>query len=480
MGHDCRRRSWACRIFLPCLLASAAFAAPESDIAPGARGAFTVAGHRGACELYVPRDWEAGARMPLILFMHGAGGKPTTFPWEFAADKGWLVLGLAYAAQEDLAAGGIRSDPATASATLEYIKEAIDQVDAAYGVDRRTVVLTGLSMGGWGVSSYGLRTEARGLFAAFAILAAGPRAPADFSVAEGLPFLVLNGEQDPNLAAADEGTPLIEEAGAIVTKVVIPGEGHVPSIDSMRKPLREWLDTVRSLRRGADRLAAVRWIDVRPTGEQVRGKAGKDEDLAAWVAAESRVREAAADQPVLVFLVSRLTGKDGRDTSQAAQSRKVEEEVFSFPNANALALAARHCTCLRLDMSQADPKANPLASSRDVPLVVILKPDRSLAAVLRGASLGREKPILDVLLDLLDPELGIPEAAAARRGGLAELEKAVGQVRKQEAVVAKLASARATNDRARETKKRRLSEERAQLAELEAKVQELVDAMLAP
>ena len=101
--------------------------------------------------------------------------------------------------------------------------------------------LAGLSKGGFAVCQYGFIEQAKNIYCGYCIIAAGPLRGTDFSVAKGLPVLVLNGEKDPNLNGAKICTPELQKEGAITTQVIVPGQGHVPSVASMAPYLREWL-----------------------------------------------------------------------------------------------------------------------------------------------------------------------------------------------------------------------------------------------
>ncbi len=227
--------------FLGCLLAVGTLHA-QVRVAAGAEGPLVVEGCTQPAVLYVPTDHRVGARMPLVLMMHGQGGAPTTWPWRQATrGKGYLVVGLSYAAMPGAGANGL--DEASIKAMIAYIDRVRARIAADYGLAEDQVYLTGLSMGGWGVSYFGFHDASRGKYRGYGILAAGPLVEdgVDLSVARDRPVLVLNGETDPNLEAARLGAPELTKAGATVEVVVIPGEGHVPATGKMLAPLAAWL-----------------------------------------------------------------------------------------------------------------------------------------------------------------------------------------------------------------------------------------------
>jgi hypothetical protein len=209
-------------------------------IAPGEEGILEVPGYRPPCVIYLPSDYKAGAKWPLILHFHGSGDLATTKPWLWGINgKGYIIVGLSYVKGEGVT-------PANAAAMIKYVDAVRALVDATYGVDQHRVFLSGTSMGGWAVNYCGFSRAANGRYKGYCIVAAGPakRSGVDFSVARNLPVLVLNGETDGNLAAAKQGVPLLERAGAKVTSVVLPGEGHMPQPPKIWQPLAKWLSSV--------------------------------------------------------------------------------------------------------------------------------------------------------------------------------------------------------------------------------------------
>jgi poly(3-hydroxybutyrate) depolymerase len=190
--------------------------------------------------VYLPSDYKAGAKWPLILHFHGSGDSATTVPWLWGTNgKGYIIVGLSYVKGEGVT-------PVNAAAMIKYVDAVRALVDATYGVDQHRVFLSGTSMGGWAVNYCGFSPAANGRYKGYCIVAAGPAkgSGVDFSVARDLPVLVLNGETDGNLAAAKRGVRHLERVGAKVTAVVLPGEGHMPQPPKIWPPLAKWLASV--------------------------------------------------------------------------------------------------------------------------------------------------------------------------------------------------------------------------------------------
>ena len=371
-------------------------------LSAGSEGKLAIPGCSFPSVLYVPTDYTPGTRMPLILFMHGSGGSPTTWPFKDATEgKGYLIAGLSYGAFPDAGAGGIKTDPPSCSAMIKFIDQVRAEIDKVYGVDQKHVYLTGLSMGGWGVDFYGFNKEARGRYRGYAIFAAGPRKETDLSIARGLPVLVLNGEKDPNLAVAKEGVGPLGNAGAIVKQVILPGQPHVPSTESMKPPLKSWLASIEQVDAREKALAAVRWQSGELTGAPEAGLA-PTEALGKFMAQQALISGAEADRPIVLFCHSRQEGKNGELAPQAKDSASIEEDVFSFPNAVATPAVGRHFACLRIDVSAIDSKRNPLINQANAPQVILLAKDRMVAAILKGKTKLNDKDVAGEMKKLLE------------------------------------------------------------------------------
>jgi hypothetical protein len=89
-------------------------------------------------------------------------------------------------------------------------------------------------------------------------------------------------------------------------------------------------------------------------------------------------------------------------TPQARESTSVEEDVFSFPNAVATPAVGRRFTCLRVDVSAIDSKHNSLINQANVPQVILLAKDRSVAAILKGRSKLSDKEVAGEMKKLLE------------------------------------------------------------------------------
>jgi len=453
------------------LLALPAAASAQEKLSAGSEGKLAIPGNSFPGVLYVPSDYVPGTRMPLILFMHGSGGSPTTWPFKDATGgKGYLIAGLSYGAFSDAGAGGIKTDAAGCTAMIKFIDQVRAEIDKLYGVDQKHVYLTGLSMGGWGVNFYGFNKEARGRYRGYAILAAGPRKEVDLTIARGLPVMVLNGDKDPNLAVAKEGVGPLGNAGGIVKQVILPGQPHVPATESMVQPLKSWLTGIEQADAREKALAAVRWQSAELAGAPESGDA-----LGKYLSQQSCVSGAEADRPIVLFCHSRQEGKNGEPTPQARDSASVEEEVFGFPNAVATPAAGRNFTCLRIDVSSVDAKRNPLINQANAPQVILLAKDRTVAAVLKGKSKLSDKDVAAEMKKLLDA--AAQDEIARRMSAWEPLLKEMRELRKK--IKSKNDAITKIRDGAKDPKARdqAIEKEQNQLEELAKQLETLRDKL---
>jgi pimeloyl-ACP methyl ester carboxylesterase len=458
------------------VLAATAAGAAEERLAAGQEGQLAVDG-KAPCMVYVPSDYSPGARVPLILFMHGSGGSPTTWPWKSATGgKGYLICGLSYGGVPDAGAKGIGSDAATVTAMVGFINKVRERLDQVYGIDQKRVFLTGLSMGGWGVNFYGMTKEARGLYRAYAILAAGARPDVDLTVAQGLPVLVLNGEQDPNLAAAKQGMPELEKAGALGEQVIIPGQGHVPAQNTTDGPLRDWLAKVEAAeaRRRADE--AIHWSDAAATGEPAKGA-----DLGAWLAQQQFVKDAPADQPVMIFCRSTVDAAPGKASPQAIEAAAVEDTAFSYPGAVDVPLGSARFACYRIDASGIEAKTNRLLNAGSSPLVVLLTKERTVAATLKGKSRLTDATLWAEMKKLLDAAAAgdVDSRATAAAPTLKEMQALKKKLQAKEEQIAKFRAMPATDAATQKAKRDRIDSEQKALDELQSSYHELREKLKA-
>jgi poly(3-hydroxybutyrate) depolymerase len=447
----------------------------QDRIAPGQESKLETPGYDYPSLLYVPTDWRPGTKMPLIFFLHGAGAEPTTWPWRsVTGGKGYLIAGLSYAAIPEAAAKGIPRDDQTRKAMIEFINKTRAVVDRVYGVDRNRVFLTGLSMGGWGTNHYGFHPDAEGLYRGYCIIAAGiaQGVSLDLSVAKGKPLMLLNGETDGNLPAANRGKPTFEAAGLIVTQVVLPGQGHVPSVTSMVKPLRAWLEGIEKADLRTGGVPAVAWKSVVLEGSPPR-RGSRKVVLLDFLKKQPFLEKADKEKPVLVFLRSSGQDRAGKATKPARASDAVEHGSFRFPWACDAPAAAPAFTCFRTDITGLSRKESPHLNEAGTPLVALLDRGRGEIAILTRGKL-KDRALGRQMRELLDEA---ENREADQR--LADLEPALEGMRKcmEGMETARKTMAKTLKRRPGKRRDHELESVRALLASLEATFDEYVEKL---
>jgi len=424
--------------------AFSSLAVSQELIKPGQESEIFITDCEYSTLIYVPSDYKSGVRLPLIIFLHGAGGSPTSWPFRSATGgNGYFIAGLSYEpfAEGGRGRNGILSDKNSCLAMIKHINKVRAYVHKTYGIDQKTVILSGLSMGGWGVSFYGINKESDGLYRAYCIIAAGPnnRSPIfEPEVTKGLPVLLLNGETDANLAAANNGRPLLEDAGAIVTQVIIPGEGHVPSTQSMAPHLKDWLDKIREEDKRVAPIPGVRWKFGKLVGSPKKG-ADKDAVLLDYLKGQKFLDDADEEAPTMIYFHSVQEDKKGKPTRCAKDSASIELKLFSFPDAVQVPAASANFNCFKVDASSITKKDNSLINQTMAPIVILLNKDLSVTLVLKKSKL-KDSLLSTEMKKLLSEEeaIEIDQRAEEIKPLLKDLEKLLKKMVTQKESLAKL------------------------------------------
>lgn len=199
---------------------------------------------RGGFDLYVPEHWDGSQAWPLVVALHGGSGNGADFLWTWlreARSRRFLLLAPTSSGPTwSLAEPGLDGS-ALARATA--------WVSSEWKVDRRHVLLTGLSDGATMTLLAGLADAAP-----YTHLApvSGVLHPANFALgnldrARGMPIRLVHGARDwlfP-VALAREAARVLEEAGAELVYREIRDLSHTwPREENAR--IIEWFDPSRA------------------------------------------------------------------------------------------------------------------------------------------------------------------------------------------------------------------------------------------
>ena len=221
----------ACAIVLPGFAQTKAdkpapkpFVAPATKLPPTAKK-FTTADGKESLDylVYLPADYDKdkAKQWTLVVFLHGAGERGSDVQ---AVRK----TGLTQTIEQRGAIPYVMvapQCPANAWWNAGTLDKFLDQVLADYRVDKKRVVLTGLSMGGFGTWNWGVEHPER--FAGLAPICGGGKAD-KIAALKGMPIWAFHGDADPivKLTAGQTMVDAAKAAGADVKFTVYPGVGH--------------------------------------------------------------------------------------------------------------------------------------------------------------------------------------------------------------------------------------------------------------
>jgi predicted peptidase len=177
--------------------------------------------------VYVPRNYEKGKKLPVILFLHGAGerGNDGLKQSEVGLGRAVRMHPERYPALVVMPQCPEKQwwDAKGGKAALKAMEEVIEKYDG----DRSRLYLTGLSMGGYG--SWTIAADKPELFAAVAPVCGGGDPKAMAERLKSLPLWVFHGDADQAVpvARSREMVEAIRAAGSTVLKYTeMPGVGH--------------------------------------------------------------------------------------------------------------------------------------------------------------------------------------------------------------------------------------------------------------
>jgi poly(3-hydroxybutyrate) depolymerase len=212
------------RIGILCLFAGALLLGARA-----ARGAevekhtITFLGRTREYFLYVPPGISADHPAPLLMTLHGSGGKGSTFPefWKDLADKEGIVV-VGPNAIESARWDSRQDGP-------QFLHDVVEEVRAKYPIDGRRMYLFGHSAGAvFGLQMAALESE----YFAAAVMSAGAIEPAYFKIFDyadrKIPMGIVIGTKDPlfPLSLVRPVAEALKSRGFPVAVNEIPGHDH--------------------------------------------------------------------------------------------------------------------------------------------------------------------------------------------------------------------------------------------------------------
>jgi predicted peptidase len=213
-------------------------AKPAHAVAGFIAGSYrSASGEAMAYRLFVPPDYDAAKKYPVVLWLHGAAGRGADnfsqlAGGNFAGSHFWTTAenqakyhAFVLAPQVDVAKGWARPHTNTPPVAIRLALEILDRMEKLYSIDRAREYVVGQSMGGEGVWA-ALSIAPRRFAAGIALCGYGdaymiPR------VAK-VPVWIFQGEEDPLVPAARARQWIAElrKAGGTPEYTEYPSIGH--------------------------------------------------------------------------------------------------------------------------------------------------------------------------------------------------------------------------------------------------------------
>ena len=201
-----------------------AYVAPATKLPPTAKK-FTTTDGKAALDylVYLPADYDKdkSKQWTLVVFLHGAGERGSNVQ---------LVRknGLTQTLEQRGAIPYVMIAPQCPTNTgwnVGTLDKLLDQVLADYRVDKKRVVLTGLSLGGFGTWSWS--TEHPERFAGLVPICGGGKSDKAAAL-KGMPIWAFHGDADSvvKFATGQAIVDAAKAAGADIKFTVYPGVGH--------------------------------------------------------------------------------------------------------------------------------------------------------------------------------------------------------------------------------------------------------------
>jgi len=170
--------------------------------------------------VFIPRNYDAQKKYPLVLYLHGGGGRGNDNRKQFDGGNGYLIdfftgsetqarfPTFVVAPQSPMQEGWIEYDSITPTRQIRLVYEMVGELQRTYNIDSARIYVAGQSMGGFG--TFAIISEYPSTFAAGLALCGGGD-PAKVSRLVKTPIWAFHG-------AKDEAVP-VERSRSITTAI---------------------------------------------------------------------------------------------------------------------------------------------------------------------------------------------------------------------------------------------------------------------
>ena len=373
----------------------------------------------------IPDNYDPKRRYPLFLWVNGAGGDPGVNT-ALVNPEDYICISMPLFPKP-----GAHTKIANSSAPLIFMRHAdievlwpswktmLEKLETVVpNIRKRAGVAAGFSNGGHSLgivlSHEESAKEFQRYFRTF-VFAEGGSTLLTAKYISGRTLLILGGETSWGAKGAipwDNGNggagigrscyTLLEDLckNKVDAKLIImKGFGHTfpPEYTPSAK---EWIAS----KTGMGAKSSVKWKPADLDGELDKKD---DSALAEYLGKQDFVVKSEKDKPILIYCMSDYEpevkgGKKSKtDVSPTKMCTATDNFVFSFhPNSVGVPLAMEFFNCFKLDVSEIDSNANCQFNKESAPAVILLKSDKTLGLVLKGAKI-KEQILLDAMKKLI-------------------------------------------------------------------------------
>lgn len=204
---------------------------------------------------FVPSNYDASKKWPLVVALHGMGGDENSFFAGYnngeikriAEARGYLVVCPKGRAPASMYLGSAEKD----------VIDVLNQMKRDFSIDDDYVYLMGHSMGGYGTWSVAVNHP--DLFAALAPIAGGGNlfVTSRLKNITHAPWIVVHGDKDPTVSV-EESRKMVkagEALGIEIKYLEIPGGNHSNIVVPAFKDIFDWFDAHKRQPKGAAKAA---------------------------------------------------------------------------------------------------------------------------------------------------------------------------------------------------------------------------------
>lgn len=203
--------------------------------------------------LFIPENYDRRKKYPLVLYLHGGGGRGNDNLKQIEGGNGYLIdlftgkdtqskfPSFVVAPQSPMEEGWIEDDSITPTRQLRLVFELIGDLQRTYSLDPDRLYVSGQSMGGFG--TFAIVSEHPRLFAA-AVSVCGGGDESKAARFKSTPVWAFHGEKDEavNVERSRKMIAAIKKAGGLARYTEYAGEGHIIWARVVKEPeLLPWL-----------------------------------------------------------------------------------------------------------------------------------------------------------------------------------------------------------------------------------------------